>query len=59
MKTVRLMIILSAFLIMISSVFSLMQNADRTAVYLNVGAMLCLMVAVTFLNFKSKNSKEK
>lgn len=53
------MIILSAFLIMISSVFSLMQNADRTAVYLNVGAMLCLMVAVTFLNFKSKNSKEK
>lgn len=59
MKTVRLMIILSAFLIMISSVFSLMQNTDRTAVYLNVGAMFCLMVAVTFLNFKNKNSKEQ
>lgn len=52
------MIILSAFLIMISSVFSLLTSPERTAVYLNVGAMFCLMVAVTYMNFKKKKKTE-
>lgn len=52
MKTVRLLLILAAFLIMISSVLSLLHGGDRTAVYINVGAMAALAIAVTVLNFK-------
>lgn len=54
MKTVRLLIMLSAFLIMISSVFTLMATPERTAVYLNVGAMFCLVIAISVMNFKNK-----
>lgn len=56
MKIVRLFIMLSAFLVMISSVVSLYSTTDRTPVYINVGAMACLVVVVTLLNFK-KNDK--
>lgn len=54
MKTVRLLILLTAFLIMISSVFTLSATTDRTPVYINVGAMLALAIAVSLLNFKNK-----
>lgn len=56
MKIVRLFIMLSAFLVMISSVVSLYSTTDRTPVYINVAAMACLVVVVTLLNFK-KNDK--
>ena len=40
-------------LIMISSVLSMYHGGDRTAVYVNVGAMASLAVAVGILNFKN------
>ena len=59
MKIVRYLLILAAFLIMVSSVLSLLNGGDRTAVYINVAAMATLAVAVTVLNFKMprKNTK--
>ncbi len=58
MKAAKLLIMLSAFLIMISSVFTLMATSDRTGVYLNVGAMFCLVLAISVMNFKN-NPKKK
>lgn len=52
MKTVRILLILAAFLIMVSSVLTLMATTDRTPVYINVAAMLSLAVAVSVMNFK-------
>lgn len=59
MKIVRYLLILAAFLIMISSVLSLLQGGDRTAVYINVAAMAALAVAVTVLNFKTPRKDMK
>lgn len=59
MKTIRLLIMLTAFLIMISSAFSLFTTTDRTPVYINVAAMACLIIIVTLLNFQKKNEIEK
>lgn len=56
MKTVRLLIILAAFLIMISSAFTLLATTDRTAVYINIFAMLSLAVAVTIMISKTPES---
>lgn len=50
---------LSAFLIMISSVFTLMATTDHTGVYLNVGAMFCLVIAISVINFKNKPENRK
>ena len=47
MKIIRLLIILTAFLIMISSAFSLYAPGDRTSVYLNIAAMACLIGIIT------------
>lgn len=55
MKIIRLLIMLTAFLIMISSAFSLYAPGDRTAVYINVAAMACLIAIITLLNFQKKN----
>lgn len=54
MRIDRYLLILAAFLIMISSTISLFapQNS-RTAVYVNVGAMAALAVAVGVINFKN------
>ena len=46
MKIIRLLIILTAFLLMISSALSLFSNTDRTPVYINVAYMDCLMIVV-------------
>ena len=53
MRIARYLLILAAFLIMISSVLSMYHGGDRTAVYVNVGAMASLAVAVGILNFKN------
>lgn len=58
MKTVRLLIILAAFLIMVSSVFTLMTTTDRTPVYINIFAMLSLAIAVTVMNFKNTGNRQ-
>lgn len=59
MKIVRLFIMLSAFLVMISSVVSLYSTTDRTPVYINVAAMACLVVVVTLLNFKKSDKANR
>ena len=55
MKIIRLLIMLTAFLIMISSVITLYTTANRTPVYLNIAAMAVLIAIVTLLNFKKNN----
>lgn len=55
MKIIRLLIMLTAFLIMISSAISLYTTPDRTPVYINIAAMLCLVIVVTLMNFQKKN----
>lgn len=59
MKAAKLLIMLSAFLIMISSVFTLMATSERTGVYLNVGAMFCLVIAISVINFKNNPEKRQ
>ena len=59
MKTVRLLIILGAFLIMISSVFSLMTTTDRTPVYINICAMLSLAIAVSVMTVHNTNRQDR
>ena len=59
MKTVRILIILGAFLIMISSVFSLMTTTDRTPVYINICDQLSLAIAVSVMNFQKNNRKDR
>lgn len=54
MKTIRLLIMLTAFLLMISSALILYTTPERTPVYINIAAMFCLAVAVTLLNFQKK-----
>lgn len=52
MKAIKLLIILTAFLIMISSVLTLVSTPDRTPVYVNVAAMACLVAVVALQNFQ-------
>lgn len=59
MKIIRLLIILTAFLIMISSALSLYSTTDRTPVYINVAAMACLIIIVSLLNFQKKNQNDR
>lgn len=59
MKIIRLLIMLTAFLIMISSALSLYSTTDRTPVYINVAAMACLVIIVSLLNFQKKNQNER
>lgn len=54
MKTVRLLVLLTAFLIMISSVLTLSLTTDRTPVYINVAAMACLAIIISMINLKNK-----
>ncbi len=55
MKIIRLLVILTAFLIMISSAITLYSTTDRTPVYINIAAMACLVVIVTLLNFRKND----
>ena len=50
---------LAAFLIMVSSEFTLMHTTDRTAVYLNIVDMVCLAVAISIMNFKNKPGNKR
>lgn len=57
MKIERLIIMLVAFLIMLSSTFTLLATTDRTPIYINIIAIVILMVLVVFLIYKDKNKK--
>lgn len=58
MKAAKLLIMLAAFLIMISCALTLMATPDRAGVYLNVGAMFCLVLAISVMNFNN-NARKK
>ncbi len=55
MKMIRILIMLTAFLIMISSVFTLYSTTDRTPIYVNIGAMACLIAVISLMNFQKKD----
>lgn len=57
MKVIRILIMLTAFLIMISSAFTLFSTTDRTPIYINVAAMVCLIAIISLLNFQKKNTR--
>lgn len=59
MKIIKLLIILTAFLIMISSALTLFSTPDKTPVYVNVAAMACLVAVVTLQNFQRNKQKEQ
>ena len=60
MKIIRILIILAAFLIMISSMVSLIAPKDpKTAVYINIAAMATLVVVITLLNFQKQNNAKR
>ena len=52
MKIIRLLIMLTAFLVMISSAVTLFSTSERTPVYINIAAMCVLIVIITLLNFQ-------
>lgn len=53
MRTSRYLLILAAFLIMISSTLSLYHGGDRTAVYVNIAAMAAIALAVGIISYKN------
>lgn len=55
MKIIRILIMLTAFLIMISSVFTLFTTTNRTPVYLNIAAMATLIAVITLLNLRKND----
>ncbi|MGL5682020.1 MAG: hypothetical protein ACRDDZ_03060 [Marinifilaceae bacterium] len=57
MKAVRLLIVTTAFLLMLSSIFSVMTASNRTPVYINIAGIICLAVAVSLLNFYGNKNK--
>ncbi|WP_294140043.1 hypothetical protein [uncultured Sanguibacteroides sp.] len=57
MRISRYLLILAAFLIMISSVLSLFHGGDRTAVYVNIAAMASIAIAVSIISFKNPNKR--
>lgn len=59
MKAIRILIMTTAFLIMVSSALSLLASTDRTPVYVNVAAMICLVIVVSLLNFKVRKEKSQ
>ena len=59
MKIIKLLIILTAFLIMISSALTLFSTPDRTPVYVNVAEMACLVAVVPLQNFQRNKQKEQ
>ena len=59
MKIIRLLIMLTAFLVMISSAVTLFSTTDRTPVYINIAAMCVLIVIISILNFhKNKGNNQ-
>ncbi len=62
MKTIKILLILAAFLIMVASVVNLYNiantDASRLGIYLDLIAMAIIASAVGFISFKEKNTKK-
>ena len=51
---------MTAFLIMLSSTVTLLAPEDpKTAVYINIAAMACLVVIITLLNFQKPDNVKR
>lgn len=59
MKVAKYLIMGAAFLMVVSSALTLFgSNTDaKTIVYVNMGAMVCLIATITFMNFDKKPKK--
>jgi len=62
MKTIKILLILAAFLIMVGSVVNLysIANTDtsRLGIYLDLCAMAIIASAVGYISFKERNTKK-
>lgn len=61
MKTIKILLILAAFLIMVGSVVNLYNiantDASRLGVYLDFSAMAFIAAAVGYISFKERKTK--
>lgn len=53
MRICRHLLMLSAFLIMVSSVLTLYSSDRKMVLYVNVAAMVAIAIAVSIMNFKN------
>ena len=60
MKFEKILLILAAFLIMISSVFTLYQSngTDKIPVYINLAAMVAIAIAVSIRSYKKPGRRD-
>lgn len=58
MKLPQILILSAAFLIMVSSAFTLIATTDRTPVYINVVTIGILMIAMLVIIIKDKKDKK-
>jgi len=54
MRISRYLLMLAAFLIMISSMLTMYASEPKTVLYVNVAAMAAIAVAVSIINFKNR-----
>lgn len=61
MKTIKILLLLAAFLIMVGSVVNLYNiantDASRLGVYLDLSAMALIAAAVGYISFKERKTK--
>jgi len=57
MKFTKILIVLAAFLIMISSIMILPLTESRMPVYINVAAMIVLAIVIVIISTNKKNKK--
>lgn len=62
MKTIKILLILAAFLIMVGSVVNLYNTANtdasRLGIYLDLCAMAFIAASVGIISFREKNTKK-
>lgn len=59
MKIIRLLIMLAAFLVMISSAITLFSTPDRTPIYINIAEMCVFIVIIILLNFQKNKENDR
>lgn len=62
MKLIKLLLILSAFLIMVAAIFNLLNSTsvepDRTGIYIELVVMFILTLTIVILSNQEKKMKE-
>jgi len=57
MKFTKILVVLAAFLIMISSIMILPLTESRMPVYINVAAMIVLAIVIVIISTNKNNKK--